>query len=485
MIRRTLELIKDVQDLPPPPKRALSYDTGKEIIQCKLCNRWLQPTSLFKHNARFHDEEKKSEYFIVCPLCPSRVRFQEDLVKHCREAHKDEACVVQTELFKSVEDYEAWKESVAKAYCTAWLNVGRSRNMVHEIAYYRCSRVHSTRRRAKKLLPDAQYGYCTSFLNEYIYDDGTVFVKYCVRHISHDVNAASLPLTKKDREVIARYLEWNFDEDSVRDMIREVYSDPRTRLYWIRPEDIKKAMSSAAWQKRKQRGAVSLAEEESAIDDADDRPPSLGSIYDEPFIPAVEDLGEPSTSRAASADGLSSSFSACDDPFIPSDEKLAEPSDGTYDDTADRLLSSCSAPYDSCSASATNAEEQSTSSVETADKLLSNCETHDDRCIPAIALMEGPSTVRIINQSSFIERKAEMNNVLSMESLTPIAEAAIPAESLLGCASCAKLRKRVAELQTTVDLLKKKLAETPEPDLFDNMIVKREISDARNFKRSA
>ncbi|KAK6012769.1 hypothetical protein OSTOST_22055 [Ostertagia ostertagi] len=425
----------------------------------------MQPASLMKHSIRFHAEEKKSEYFIVCPLCPTKVRFQEALVNHCRDVHEDEECIVQTEIFKSVKEYETWKESVAKAYCTAWLNVGEHGILPTEITYYRCSRVHSTRRRAKKLLPGTQYGYCTSFLNEYVYDDGTVFVKFCVRHISHDVSAASLPLTKKDRDIIASYLKLNVDEDSVRDLIREDYNDPSTRLYWIRPADIRRAMSSLAWQKRKQREAGSTTFRKSATDDAAERSSSPCSIYDDPFIPSVGDSEEPSSSTACTADKPSPSCNVYDDPFIPSAEDLAGLS-RSHDETADSLLSSCSA------------YEEPHDLLETADKLLPICDIPDDPSISAVTLMEEASAAMNEDGRSYNEHKTGANSVSSTEPSSSVlpAESVVPGESLLGCPSCAKLKKRVAELQVTVDNLKKKLPRVEEPVLFDNMVVKEEIS---------
>ncbi|KAK6043740.1 hypothetical protein COOONC_18756 [Cooperia oncophora] len=488
MIRRTLQMIKDSYATPSTSKskKVLSFDSGKEIVQCKICKRWMQPMSLLKHSTRYHAEEKKCEYYITCPLCTAKVRFQEDLVKHCRTVHDDEDCVVHTQIFKGMKEYEAWKESLAKAYCTAWLNIGRNRNSVHEITYYRCSRVHSTRRRAKKLLPETQYGYCTSFLNEYVYSTGTVFVKYCVRHISHDVSAACLPLTKKDREIIESFLERSTDEENVRDLIREKYNDPSTRLYWIRPEDIKRAMSSLAWRKRKHRLTGSTPCEASAADDGSEKSSSPLGFYDDPFIPSEALEEEPSSSHSRTTDNLSP-CDIFDNPFIPSAEDLEELPDSyvdteelpdSYVDTADRLLSSCSSNDEHFLPSAEDSEGPSSSNIVTADSLLETCDSCDDSSIPAEALIKEPSTVKTINGRHYEESKADMVSILSVESDTPGTPdgSVITAESLLGCSSCTKLKKRVAELQATADMLKKKLSRVSEPALFDNLVVKEEGS---------
>ncbi|PIO61908.1 hypothetical protein TELCIR_16554 [Teladorsagia circumcincta] len=270
-----------------------------------------------KHSIRFHAEEKRSEYFIICPLCPTKVRFQEALVNHCRDVHEDEECVVQTEMFKSVKD---------------------------------------------------------------------------------------------------------------------------------------------------------------ATDDAAERSSSPCSVYDDPFIPSEGDLEEQSNSAADIADKPSPSSNVYDDTFIPSAEDFVRLS-GSHDDTADRLLSSCSAYEEPLLRSAAYSEEPSGSNVRTTDKLFPS-DIPDDPSISALALMEEASAARNESGRSYHEHQLETNSVLLMEPSSPILpeECVVPAGSQLGCPSCAKLKKRVAELQVTVDMLKKKLPRVEEPELFDNMIIKKEIT---------
>ncbi|PIO66073.1 hypothetical protein TELCIR_12227, partial [Teladorsagia circumcincta] len=214
----------------------------------------------------------------------------------------------------------------------------------------------------------------------------------------------------------------------------------------------------------------------SATEDAAERSSSPNSIYDDPFIPSEGDLEEPSSSFAGTADEPSPSCNVYEDPFIPSAPDLVRLS-GSHDDTADRLLSSCSAYEEPLFRSAVDSGEPSGSNVATADKLLPSGDL-DDPSISALALMEEASAARNESSRSYNEREIETNSVLLTDpsmSVLP-AEAVVSVDSQLGCPSCAKLKKRVAELQVTVDMLKKKLLRVEEPELFDNMIVKKEMT---------
>ncbi|PIO73161.1 zinc finger, C2H2 type [Teladorsagia circumcincta] len=134
--------------------------------------------------------EKKNRR-LKCPTCEKLFNTQEDLVNHCRVAHGDRDCAIQTCTFQSKEE---------------------------------CEEIH---------LPN-----------------GTVVVRYCLKHVNHDLNYALLPLSKVDKTVIANYCRQSHDAETIQKMIRQEYTDPKSKLHWVTASEIRKVLSSLASSKR-------------------------------------------------------------------------------------------------------------------------------------------------------------------------------------------------------------------------------------------
>ncbi|PIO73163.1 hypothetical protein TELCIR_04887 [Teladorsagia circumcincta] len=80
--------------------------------------------------------------------------------------------------------------------------------------------------------------------------DGTVIVRYCLKHVNHDLDYALLPLSKTDKSVIANYCRQSHDAEVIQNMIRQEYTDPKTKLHWVATSEIRKVLSSLASSKR-------------------------------------------------------------------------------------------------------------------------------------------------------------------------------------------------------------------------------------------
>uniref|UniRef100_W6NFU9 Protein T20F7.1 n=1 Tax=Haemonchus contortus TaxID=6289 RepID=W6NFU9_HAECO len=212
---------------------------------------------------------KKGRRLTECPICQLRLTNQEDLVNHCRLHHDDEACVVEERSFDNDMEFEAWKEATEKKFLTFWHLSGRKQKGRDDVVYYKCSRSGLRRLRGKgKVAPHTKVvtPFCTSFLQKYIARSGGILVKFCTKHIGHDLDAVSLPLSKSDKNLIAQYLEQGLPSKTIRSKIREKYTDPSVKLHWISSSDIKNVMASINLQRRKLKNmGVTTAEAGSSV----------------------------------------------------------------------------------------------------------------------------------------------------------------------------------------------------------------------------
>uniref|UniRef100_A0A7I4YH71 C2H2-type domain-containing protein n=1 Tax=Haemonchus contortus TaxID=6289 RepID=A0A7I4YH71_HAECO len=257
------------------------YPQNKRTRQCIFCKCWMDHKILIVHMRKFHGEEvverpsdakqtaaKKSRnetkgpgrkvnheldeqnkriaevekrcYDMKCPMCELQYTSQEDLVYHCRIGHGDRYCLVHQRRFRTEKEFEIWKNSMAKTYCTVWILSGRCRSdHRNDVVFYRCSRVSTGecyRDPSDETKPSVSN--CTSFLKAYINDDGTVLARYCTQHLTHGLRVADLPLLKSEEKVVLDLLRQGYIAKDIRSRIREKYPST-TRLHWISNCDIK------------------------------------------------------------------------------------------------------------------------------------------------------------------------------------------------------------------------------------------------------
>ncbi|KAK5983823.1 hypothetical protein GCK32_017672 [Trichostrongylus colubriformis] len=180
---------------------------------------------------------------LECPICQVRLTSQEHLANHCRLYHDDEACVVEERSFNNHMEFEAWKEETEKKFLTFWQLAGKSDHGRHHITYYKCYRCRRQAVDKKRLVTPS----CTSFMRKHVdfaKNSGGILVKFCTRHINHDVSAASLPLSKSDKNVITQYLRKGFGTRAIRKQLHELYTDPNVRLHYVSSSDIRKVRAS-------------------------------------------------------------------------------------------------------------------------------------------------------------------------------------------------------------------------------------------------
>ncbi|PIO69277.1 hypothetical protein TELCIR_08903 [Teladorsagia circumcincta] len=108
------------------------------------------------------------------------------------------------------------------------------------VVLYRCSRVFGNEDHCddpEEVEPNVIHS-CTSFLKERISDDGSVLVKFCTRHVAHDLEPAELPLSKSDEEFIEGFIRQGLSMVAIRRKAR-CHFGPTNRLHWITDDDIR------------------------------------------------------------------------------------------------------------------------------------------------------------------------------------------------------------------------------------------------------
>ncbi|KAK6025964.1 hypothetical protein OSTOST_08119 [Ostertagia ostertagi] len=185
-------------------------------------------------------EDGKGRYWVRCPICEHQQLSQEELINHCFHVHEDKYSIVQQRIFNSARKCELWKESIKKSHCTAWIETDRYRTDTQVVVLYRCSRVIGNGAHCDNLEevgPGEVYS-CTSFLKEHISDDGSVLVKYCTRHVAHELEVAELPFSKSDEEFIEDLIRQGLSMVAIRRKVRSHFG-PTDRLHWITDGDIR------------------------------------------------------------------------------------------------------------------------------------------------------------------------------------------------------------------------------------------------------
>ncbi|KAK6025965.1 zinc finger, C2H2 type [Ostertagia ostertagi] len=250
-----IEMTREVSKVVRPKKRS----TRCEVEGCDFIAR--SQLAYIKHMKEEHSAEGKIEHYVRCPLCQVPFDDHENLVEHCRTDHGDEECIVEMRTFQNAKECEKWKESLVESHCTAFVINEGYQSTSHNVLYYQCSR----------------YGI------EFIYEDGAILVKYCTRHINHDLSVPDLPLSKADREVIAGYLRRGVGIDIIRGIIRQKNTNPKTRLHWIRNDDIRITLATLQYEEKlKERIASSSSE--------------VRGLRQTQLAPAVADTSIPATS---------------------------------------------------------------------------------------------------------------------------------------------------------------------------------------------
>nr|CDJ81866.1 Hypothetical protein CBG22545 [Haemonchus contortus] len=300
-----MEITEEVKILRPKKKRPRC-----EVEGCGYVAR--TESAYLKHMKDKHpvNIENKSDSLIRCPLCQTWFTLHEDLVEHCRTVHDDPDCVVEMRTFQNAKECEKWKDSLAESHCTAWLICEGYWSTAHNTLYYQCSRCEPGT--SSVINPP----YCTSFLKEFIYEDGAILVKYCTRHLNHNLSTRDLPLSNTDKNIVAGYLRMGLDVDVIRDRLREEYTDPRSRLHWISTAEICDISANLQYES-KLNEKIATSSENSSVDQAlinptfDDNPISATALLEE-SSKCVDDRAEPNddvvdastTNPAVSAESL-------------------------------------------------------------------------------------------------------------------------------------------------------------------------------------
>ncbi|EYB81598.1 hypothetical protein Y032_0378g286 [Ancylostoma ceylanicum] len=189
-----------------------------------------------------------------CPLCSAALADQAALNEHCRTIHELTECAVLTRTFASVAEFEVWKSETERLHVTSWKrsSVNVSSIEKHTIKHFVCHRSGVVRRVGKGLREPHESRistrHCTSFLKAQFNDDGTVTARFCLEHVGHAVSACRLPLTDGDKQAIGHYLQLGLDVPTVLRVMRKLYNDPRYRLYWLTPSDIRNTQRSLSMQ---------------------------------------------------------------------------------------------------------------------------------------------------------------------------------------------------------------------------------------------
>ncbi|PIO63762.1 zinc finger, C2H2 type [Teladorsagia circumcincta] len=243
--------------------------TRCEVEGCDFIAR--SQLAYIKHMKVVHSPEEKLEHYVRCPLCQVPFDEHENLVEHCRTDHGDEQCVVEMRTFQNAKECE-----------------------------------------------------------EFIYEDGAILVKFCTRHMNHDLSVPDLPLSKADRDVIAGYLRRGVGVDIIRDIIRQKNPNPKTRLHWIRNDDIRITSATLQYEEKlKERIASSSSSEvrglrQTKLDPAEgDTSISAATLLEESFKCEDDQIGRSDDVRPMNSAISAESLLGCSS-CIKLAEKVAE-----------------------------------------------------------------------------------------------------------------------------------------------------------------
>ncbi|RCN44396.1 hypothetical protein ANCCAN_09610 [Ancylostoma caninum] len=228
---------------------------------------------LRKHIGRAHPSlPKKSGHSISCPIYCEEVADQKAFVTHCRICHDDDACLVLSTSLPDEDAFEVvvvqyrsrtllrclyhslqrWKESTEKGFSTFWKEVTVVKRGNYVIKYFNCSRAGRYVPRGKGLRVTRKTvtatKYCTSFVKAKFWTGGGVDVRFCTRHCGHSLSTVSFPLSKSDKEEIARYLQLRIPVQSIRRALWIKCTGPSHRLYFTTAADIRNVESSLSLQ---------------------------------------------------------------------------------------------------------------------------------------------------------------------------------------------------------------------------------------------
>ncbi|KAK5964279.1 hypothetical protein GCK32_008174 [Trichostrongylus colubriformis] len=251
--------------------------------QCAFCHRWMDLNILCWHMRRYHGakiafavkdkntkvtkkkceeevvkvlkqknllgETERACYTLLCTVCGRRRLDQEELVTHGRKDHGDSQCLVHKRVFRTAMECELWKNQIANTHRTAWVEGGRCRDGPNVVVFYRCSRVSDEDRHGEVDSRDEEppLTSCTSFLKEFINDDGTIIVRYCTRHISHGLKITDMPLSYSDKEIIADFIRRGLEPSLIQQVLKKQYSSAM-RLHWVTERDIEDVSASIRCQ---------------------------------------------------------------------------------------------------------------------------------------------------------------------------------------------------------------------------------------------
>ncbi|EYB81600.1 hypothetical protein Y032_0378g286 [Ancylostoma ceylanicum] len=232
--------------------------TADRAVHCTSCT-YTGPNqeALKRHIRRMHaapERESNESLRWSCPLCSAALADQAALNEHCRTIHELTECAVLTRTFASVAEFEVWKSETERLHVTSWKrsSVNVSSIEKHTIKHFVCHRSGVVRRVGKGLREPHESRistrHCTSFLKAQFNDDGTVTARFCLEHVGHAVSACRLPLTDGDKQAIGHYLQLGLDVPTVLRVMRKLYNDPRYRLYWLTPSDIRNTQRSLSMQ---------------------------------------------------------------------------------------------------------------------------------------------------------------------------------------------------------------------------------------------
>ncbi|KAK5986493.1 hypothetical protein GCK32_016801 [Trichostrongylus colubriformis] len=255
----------------------------ERMRQCAFCHRWMDLNILCWHMRRYHGakiafavkdkntkvtkkkceeevvkvlkqknllgETERACYSLLCTVCGRRRLDQEELVTHGRKDHGDSQCLVHKRVFRTAMECELWKNQIANTHRTAWVEGGRCRDGPNVVVFYRCSRVSDEDRHGEVDSRDEEppLTSCTSFLKEFINDDGTIIVRYCTRHISHGLKITDMLLSYSDKEIIADFIRRGLEPSLIRQVLKKQYSSAM-RLHWVTERDIEDVSASIRCQ---------------------------------------------------------------------------------------------------------------------------------------------------------------------------------------------------------------------------------------------
>ncbi|CAI5454512.1 unnamed protein product [Caenorhabditis angaria] len=207
--------------------------------KCLICFR--TKTAYSKHHElhKVTDDPEKllPRTQIACPMmeCDVRADCLATLIEHVKICHERPDMCFESIEFTDLDQFKRWKGEMERLTMSRYTRSSGKHNVFSKSTYFHCHYSGSTpgtkpnqqRNRASKKMGKS----CTAFFHIKEKEDGKVLLRGCVKHVGHEPNVRTMPLSDIIKKEIATYLLEGLNEHEIVDLLREGSQQDDRRHY--------------------------------------------------------------------------------------------------------------------------------------------------------------------------------------------------------------------------------------------------------------